>query len=111
LNEVPGTRRFMRASLFSGLHLKDRLKVGEREEPCEAPRRVDEDQPVASGCAPAMGGQERTKSPQIDEGQTGTVDQNVTVHVRQLHLELWGGGQVELSGQGNLISWHSDRCG
>jgi hypothetical protein len=82
-----------------GLHVKDGLKATELEQPREAPRRVDEDKPVPSGCAPATGGQERTKSAQIDESQTGTVDQNVTVHVRQLHLELRGGGQVELSGQ------------
>jgi hypothetical protein len=97
-------------SLFL-LHVKEVLKASEFEQPREAPRRVDEGKPASSSCALAMGGHERTKSAQIDESQSCTVDQNVTFHVRQLHLELRGGDQVELSGQDNLGSWHDNRRG
>jgi hypothetical protein len=98
----------MRGLFISGLHLKDPIEVSELEQPSEAPRRVDEDKPVPSGCAPSVRGHEGAKSAQIDKGHTCTVDQNVTGGIRQLHLELWRRGQVELSGQDDLVGSHGD---
>jgi hypothetical protein len=109
LTEYPEHSAFSRGLFLWGLHLKDRIKIGKLEQPGEAPWGVDEDKPSPSGCAPSMGGQERTKPAQIDECQTGTVDQDVAVDVRQSHIKLWGSGQVELSGQYNLVIWHGDR--
>ena len=108
MDQIPKTRGVIAAYLFPDLHLKDRLEVGELEQPPEAAGRIDEDKPSALGTALSMGGQQGTKSAQIDKGQTSTMNQKVAVNPRQLHLELGGGGQVQLSGQYDLFSCHGD---